>query len=442
MKPSPFSNLNPVRVVICSLALLMPLSSITPTRRVVHAASPPQEVARIAELRGVHDAFSWFQSHAAELTKRQIEMVSIPAPPFGESKRAEWLRDRFAQLGLEKVEIDKAGNVIGFRPGTNSKAKYVAVTAHIDTVFPANTPIQMRTEKNKVFLPGISDNGAGVMGLYAIAAALKASPVRNEAGILLVGNVGEEGEGDLRGMRYLFHDSKWKNNIGPTLVLDGADIDTIVTQGLGSKRFEVTVDGPGGHSWSDFGTPNPIVILARAIAKFSETTVPADPKTTFNIGVIEGGTSVNSIPQTAKMRVDIRSAAPQEMDRLEKALRDAVAGALQEAQDKVRGGASRVALTSDVKTIGTRPAADLKPDARILTIMQAVDSFLGLQTQVRRASTDANIPLAMGREAISIGAGGTGGGAHSEKEWYDPTGRDLGLKRALLTILTLTGVSE
>src|SRR5438067_4168124 len=199
MKPNRDSNFNPTRVVICLVALLMPLSSIT-TGRVVHAAGPQHEVTRIAELRPVHQAFAWFQSHASELTKTQIEMVSIPAPPFGETKRAEWLRNRFVALGLEKVEIDKAGNVIGFRPGTDSKAKSVALTAHIDTVFPAGTPLKSRTEKNKIFLPGISDNGAGVMGLYAIAAALKGSPVRNEAGILFVGNVGEEGEGDLRGM--------------------------------------------------------------------------------------------------------------------------------------------------------------------------------------------------------------------------------------------------
>src|SRR5207302_7095767 len=244
------------------------------------------------------------------------------------------------------------------------KAKSVALTAHIDTVFPASTLIKSRTEKNKIFLPGISDNGTGVMGLYAIAAALKASPVRNEAGILFVGNVGEEGEGDLRGMRYLFHESKWKNHIGPTIVLDGADIDTIVTQALGSKRFEVTVEGPGGHSWSDFGNPNPIIILSRAVAKFSESPVPADPKTTFNVGVIEGGTSVNSIPQSAKMRVDIRSAAPAEMDRLEKALREAVANAVREAQEK-KGGASRNAVNFEVKIIGTRPAAELNPNAHI-----------------------------------------------------------------------------
>lgn len=433
------AGMNHRRVVVCLLALLMPLSF--KSRVLSQVASPQQEVSRTAELRSVHEAFAWVQSHAGELNKTQVEMVSIPAPPFAESKRAEWLRERFVQLGLEKVEIDKAGNVVGLRPGRHAKSKYIALTAHIDTVFPASVAIKPRTEGNKIYSPGISDNGAGVMGLYAVAAALKASSIKHDAGILFVGNVGEEGEGDLRGMRYLFHDSKWKNHIGQTIVLDGSDIDTIVTQALGSKRFEVTVEGPGGHSWSDFGSPNPIIILARAVAKFSETPVSADPKTTFNVGVIEGGTSVNSIPQSAKMRVDIRSAAPAEIDRVEKALRDAVSNAVQEVQDQKRGAPHKV-LTSDVKIIGTRPAAELKPGSRILSVMQGVDSFLGLQTHVRRASTDANIPLSLGREAVSIGAGGTGGGAHTEKEWYDPTGRDLGLKRILLAVLTLAGVSE
>ena len=433
------AGMNPRRVVVCVLALLMPLSF--KSRVLSQVASPQQEVSRTAELRPVHDAFAWFQSHAVELNKTQIEMVSIPAPPFGEAKRAEWLRGRFVELGLEKVEIDKAGNVVGLRPGRHATSKYIALTAHIDTVFPANVSIKPRTEGNKIYSPGISDNGAGVMALYAVAAALKASLIRHDAGVLFVGNVGEEGEGDLRGMRYLFQESKWKNHIGQTIVLDGADIDTIVTQALGSKRFEVTVEGPGGHSWSDFGNPNPIIILARAIAKFSETTVSADPKTTFNVGVIEGGTSVNSIPHTARMRVDIRSAAPAEIDRVEKALRDAVSTAVQQAQDQKPGGAHK-ALTFEVKIIGTRPAAELKPGARILNVMQGVDNFLGLQTHVRRASTDANIPLSLGREAISIGGGGAGGGAHTEKEWYDPTGRDLGLKRILLAVLTLAGVSE
>jgi len=222
-------------------------------------------------------------------------------------------------------------------------------------------------------------------------------------------------------------------------VLDGAGVDSVVTEALGSRRFEVTVRGPGGHSWADFGTPNPIVTLARAVAKFSETPVPNDPKTSFNIGVIEGGTSVNSIPESATMRVDIRSAATSEIDALEKSLREAVANAVREVQDaKSRKGT----VTAEIKVIGQRPAADLKPDSRAYSAVRAVDDHLSVRAQTRRASTDANIPLSLGKDAISIGAGGTGGGAHTLHEWYEPAGRDLGLKRILLTTLTLAGVGE
>ncbi len=212
-----------------------------------------------------------------------------------------------------------------------------------------------------------------------------------------------------------------------------------MTQALGSRRFEVIVRGPGGHSWSDFGVPNPIIVLARAIADFSDTPVPNDPKTAFNIGVIEGGTSVNSIPETARARVDIRSASVAEMERLEKALQDAVARAVKQLQE-TRPNSRKPSLSFEIKPIGSRPAAELKPEARILVIMRAVDAFLNLKSHVRRASTDANIPLSLGREAVSIGAGGTGGGAHTVNEWYDATNRDLGLKRILLAVLALAGV--
>jgi acetylornithine deacetylase/succinyl-diaminopimelate desuccinylase-like protein len=410
------------------------------TRAFTQSATRPQDIARLAEMRAVHEAFNWFRPHEAELRKLQLTMVKIPAPPFGEGRRAEWLRDRFKEFGLQEIEIDKAGNVIGVSHGTDRKAPLVALTAHIDTVFPADTSLETKTEGNKLYGPGISDNGAGVMGLLATAAALKSSPaLKHTAGILFVGNVGEEGEGDLRGMRFLFQESKWKDRIGPTIVLDGAGVDSVVTQALGSKRFEVIVRGPGGHSWSDFGTPNPIIVLSRAVAKFSEAPVPSDPKTSFNVGVIQGGTSVNSIPESASMRVDIRSAATTEIDALEKALRDSVANAVREVQD---AKSKKGSVTFEIKTIGQRPAADLKPDARIYSVIRAVDSHLDLRSQVRRASTDANVPLSLGREAISIGAGGTGGGAHTVQEWYDASGRDLGLRRILLAVLALAGVGE
>lgn len=398
-----------------------------------------QDVARIAELRPVHDAFKWFQSHEADLRKLQIQVTKIPAPPFGEMQRAQWVRDRFKEFGLYDIEIDKAGNVVGLSRGSKQKAPLVALTAHIDTVFPIDTPLNIKTEGDKLVGPGIGDNGAGLTGLFAIASALKASGVKHAAGILFVANVGEEGEGDLRGMRYLFQESKWGDRIGSTVVLDGAGVDSIVTEALGSKRFEVTVRGPGGHSWADFGTPNPIVTLSRAISRFSEVQVPNDPKTSFNVGVIQGGTSVNSIPESATMRVDIRSASTAQIDLLEKSLRDAVNAAVREVQEaKSRKGI----VTAEVKIIGQRPAADLKPDSRAYAAIRAVDEHLDLRSQTRRASTDANIPLSMGKDAISIGAGGTGGGAHTIHEWYDPAGRDLGLKRVLLTTLTLAGVGE
>lgn len=396
-------------------------------------ATVRNEVGRIAALKEVREACAALQKREPDWRKFQLAVTAIPAPPFGESKRAEWLAQRFRELGLENIEIDKAGNVIALARGTDPKAKWVALTGHIDTVFPAETRVEVRSEGSRLIGPGVSDNGTGITALYAIAAALKTGNLRTRAGVLLVGNVGEEGEGDLRGMRYLFNDSKYKQQIGRTLVLDGAGVDAIVTQGLGSRRFEVTIKGPGGHSWSDFGVPNPIVILARAIARFSSATVPGEPRTSFNVGVIEGGTSVNSIPESARARVDIRSAAGKEIDRLEKLLRDSISGAVKEAQPSGR----KPAVTFEVTLIGSRPAADLKPGARILGVIRAVDQTLGLKADVRRASTDANVPLSLGREAISIGAGGSGGGAHTANEWFDASGRELGLKRILLAVVTL-----
>jgi len=397
-----------------------------------------QEIARLAGLRDVHAAMEWFRSHEPELRDWQLEVAAIPAPPFGEGPRAEWLRSRFSELGLEDVQVDAVGNVVGVRRPADPDQKLVAVTAHIDTVFAAGTPLNVRREGDRLYGAGISDNCAGIVGLLALASALGSAKVRLSTGLLFIGNVGEEGEGDLRGMRHIFCESAWKDRIGPTVVLDGAAIDTVVTQALGSRRFQVTIQGPGGHSWSDFGAPNPIVVLSRAIARFSRTELPAEPKISANVGVISGGTSVNSIPESASMRVDIRSASQQEMERVERALRDAVAGVASEYPRRARNG--NKGISYEIQLIGCRPAAELDPNARILHVIHAVDAHLGNRARPHRASTDANIPLSLGRQAISIGAGGTGGGAHTLQEWYDPAERDLGLKRALLTVLALAGV--
>jgi len=280
--------------------------------------------------------------------------------------------------------------------------------------------------------------------MLGMAAALQFSNIPHELSILFVGNVGEEGEGDLRGIRHIFSDSSHKNSIAYSLILDGAGSDTIVTEALGSRRFEVTVRGPGGHSWSDFGTANPIPVLARAIHLFTQVNVPSSPKTTFNVGVIRGGTSVNSIPESASMRVDIRSSSSHEMDRLEAALRNSVLLAVDEEcrilEKRGSGQKPPYGLSFDVAGIGDRPAGELDPDAHILHVIRAVDAELGNAATMQRASTDANIPLSLGREAIAIGGGGSGGGAHTLQEWFDCEERESGLKRILLTLLALAQV--
>lgn len=434
-----------IAAVVISVFIFMPSSPVQTgsfANEPELTRSARHEVVRLAALPEVHAAFNWFHTHARDLNDAQLEVTHIAAPPFGETRRAEWLKKKFVALGMTDVHVDEVGNVLGLRPGADPNSGVVALTAHIDTVFPASTPLNVRREGDRLLGPGISDNAAGVIGLLAIASALQEANVKTEMPILFVGNVGEEGEGDVRGMRHLFGDSEWANAIEYTLILDGAGTDSIVTQALGSKRFEVTMRGQGGHSWSDFGIPNPIVALARAIDDFSRTTVPTDPKTTFNVGVIEGGTSVNSIPETARMRVDLRSASSEEIVKLERALRDALDHAVLEtsiARTRKRDG-NTPSLSYEMKQIGNRPAAELKPNSRLLAIIHAVDLHLNNSARLQRASTDANIPLSQGREAVAIGAGGSGGGAHTLHEWYDPATRDLGLKRILLSTLSLSGV--
>lgn len=408
---------------------------------------PDQQIARIAELRLVHETMAWFRRNEHRIADWQLAVTAIPAAPFGEEQRSRWMRDRFEEIGLLDVHRDELGNVFGTRPGAPhlpqsagpSDTKFLAISAHMDTVFPAGTPLDVRLEGDRLRGPGICDNGAGLVALLALAAALHETNIQHRQPIVFIGNVGEEGEGDLRGMRHIFSQQRWHESIERVLVLDGAGIDSIIAEGLGSRRFEVTVEGPGGHSWSDFGVPNPIVALGRAIEHFSRTPLPDSPKTTFNIGVISGGTSVNSIPQTAFMRVDLRSAAAEEIDRLESALRAAIEDAVEETRATVR---ARAPLRYEIRMVGNRPSADLPINAPLMQTLRAVDAHLGIRAKVNRASTDANIPLSIGIEALAIGGGGSGGGAHTLHEWFEPAGRDLALKRILLTTLALTGVTE
>jgi len=432
--------------------------------------SAQREIARIAELRSVHSSFLYLHNQELEFRRWQRELTEIPAPPFGEAARSEWLRRKFSALGLEEVHIDELGNVLGLLyageppsgPGAarpafargGTEAPLIGISAHLDTVFPQGTALTTREEGNRLYGPGISDNAAGVVAMLAMAAAIRRAQLRPATNILFIGNVGEEGEGNLRGMRHLFSVARWRDSIRSLLVIDGAGTDTYVNQALGSRRFEITYRGPGGHSWSDFGVPNPIVLLSRALARFSDVLVPESPRTTFNIGVVSGGTSVNSIPESAMARVDLRSASMEELEKLEDRLRECVAEVWNETRHSHRAGESnahdahvfragsesRVQLA--VENIGERPAADLPADSRILQAVRAVDRHLRIESFPRLASTDANVPLSLGIEATTIGAGGDGGGAHTLREWFDCGNRDLGLKRILLLLLALTGVHE
>ena len=401
-------------------------------------------VAQIAADRRVHQAFQWLHLQEQRILQWQAEMVAVPAPPFGERPRAEWLCERFRELGLENPHLDEVGNAIAVQTGTGGSARKVLLSAHIDTVFPAGTPISAGRDGTRLTAPGACDNGAGVAAMLAIAASLKQTGITTECDLVFVGNVGEEGEGDLRGMRHIYRTRLGsgtgvaeRGEIAGHIVLDGAGHESAVTHALGSQRHLVTITGPGGHSWTDAGRPNPIVLLSQTIQRFSMVTLPDIPRTTMNVGTIEGGTAVNAIPERAAARFDLRSTDPEQLIRLEVELYRAVEDAVMEANRGQRGEAGLVRFTID--KIGDRPAGRLPAASELMALVEAVDRHLAIRTEMRLASTDANIPLSLGVPAVSIGGGGEGGGIHTHGEWYDAKGRDLGLRRILLLLLAAAG---
>ena len=418
-------------------------------------------INRLAADRRTHQAFRWFHLNDGKLMDWQREMVSIPAPPFGEAERATWVAEHFEALGLKDVHIDGEGNAVGIFPSTHARpalastdtdaetepVEYPAddplvhhgpillVSAHLDTVFPVGTPILPVVEHRRLTAPGACDNAAGVIGMLALAAALKAAEINPGCSIIFAGNVGEEGEGDLRGTRYLYEQSLWSGRIAAHLVLDGAGDEIAVTEALGSLRFLVTLQGPGGHSWSDADAPNPITVLAEAISSLAQLQLPTTPRTTLNVGTIEGGSSVNAVPESASARFDLRSTDSNELASLETELRRAVEKAVDRSNNRPFQQKAKATLQTSIERIGNRPAGRLPGDAPLLETLRAVDRHLGLKTQLRLASTDANIPLSLGIPALSLGAGGDGGGIHTRAEWFDATNRELALKRLLLLLL-------
>jgi tripeptide aminopeptidase len=399
-----------------------------------HRSVPAPQLADTAELRS---ALSWFSQNLAWINDQQVRITEIPAPPFQEAARASVIKALLAASGLE-VQIDKTGNVVGELPGENSQ-EIVMLTAHLDTVFLPGTDVKVRREGSRMSAPGISDNGTGLAALVSIARAIHEAKIKPRRTILFVADVGEEGEGNLRGMRALVE--TYRSRLKAAVVLDGSGTDHVTTKALASRRLEVLITGPGGHSWSDFGMPNPINALVRGSIRFINTKVPASPRTTFNLGQIEGGTSVNSIPYDAKLKVDIRSESEDELGKLESALRESIAAGTRDEMESSRDR-SKGKLDWKIDVLGTRPGGELAANSPLLAALRAADNYVNNQSRIERSSTDANIPLASGIDAISIGAGGTGGGAHSLQEWYEPIGREMGLKRALLTLLGISGIAE
>jgi tripeptide aminopeptidase len=382
-------------------------------------------------------AFKYFESHVDEINDEHIRICSIPAPPFGEGPRAEFLCTKFTEIGLTDAQLDDEGNCLAFRKGS-VQSPLVVVSAHLDTVFPIETDFTVHRIDGKLLAPGISDDGCGLAALIALARSLERAKIQTEGSILFVGTVGEEGEGNLRGVRHLLTAGKWANRIDAFVSFDGPGIDRITNAALGSRRYRVSLRGTGGHSWGDFGMANPVHALGRAISKLASYPAPREPRTTFNVGRIEGGTGVNAIACEAVMDVDLRSVSEDELLRLDAFFRRAVREALDDENAGRRKGDRPLELS--VKLLGERPSGETPPGSSIVKLAQDATGALGFTARLDRASTDANIPISLGIPAITLGAGGTSGSSHTVDEWYDPSGRDLGLKRALLVLLGMVGL--
>jgi len=388
-------------------------------------------LGELTEHRGVRECLQWFTREKQWINEVHLQLCRIPAPTFLEQERAAWFLEQFKTLGWD-ASIDRAGNVIA----SSGEGPYTALTAHLDTVIAPRGKDEIGVDPGGRFHgPGVSDNGAGLAALLAVARVWKSCSGLPEMplGLLLVANVGEEGEGNLLGMRHLCKQSPLGRQIESFLIVDGANIDHITTRGLGSRRFEISFAGPGGHSWSDYGVGNPVHALCRAVTYFSETRLDSGPKSAINVGLIDGGSSVNAIAQSVRAKVDIRSESNARMDELV----DILTAAVDRARDVENQRATGGKVTAKLKEIGSRPPGALPDNAPILRYVRAVDAHLGVRSHLDMSSTDANIPLSMGVPAIAIGAGGLGGGAHTPQEWFSPEGRDLGLKRILLTLLLL-----
>jgi tripeptide aminopeptidase len=369
----------------------------------------------------IQRAFRFISEHESDIEADQIRLTLTPAPPFQESERARLFSDELRKMQLHPAS-DSIGNVFAGYEELGSNP--VVVGTHLDTVFPLATPLQLRRKGKTLFLPGISDNGSGIVALLWLFRAAKETGIRFRRAVVGVGTVGEEGEGNLRGARRLFDAPPWGSRECDFIAVDGAGLHRITHQALGSRRFRVVMRGPGGHSWADFGRPNPIQAIGTAIHVFSNA-VGRRNGTSFNFGIIRGGISVNAIPSEASIEVDLRSITPGDLDDMELRLRSIVGES-----------ARTIGVAFQIEKIGDRPSGTTPAQSQIVQAALDATRVFGIEAHLDVGSTDANIPISMGIPAIAIGSGGSSGNIHTEEEWFDPSHRDLGIHR-LLTIITL-----
>ena len=390
-----------------------------------------QDVATLANEPAVKEAFDFIKRNESQMLEEQKRICEIAAPPFQESTRAAELRRLFEQLGLAGVRIDRAGNVIGTRPGMKLRPNLV-FAAHLDTVFPPGTDVKVTRTGDVLHGPGIEDDCRGLVVMLGVIRALNEAEIKTPGTITFVADVGEEGLGDLRGMKELFGETL-KDNVDAFVSVDG-DAASITNTGVGSYRYKVTFKGPGGHSYGSFGMANPIQAMGRAIAKIDQFDVPLKPKTTFNVGRVGGGTSVNAIPFEAWMEVDMRSADVKELAKLHESFKRAVSDAVVEENKRWN---DRGVVSVAMELVGLRPAGKTAESSPIVKTALAVNEALGLRAALGESSTDANVPMNLGIPAITIGGGGSGSGAHSLNESFDTHDSWKGTQRALLLTLAL-----
>ena len=426
-----FSRIAPRTATLALLLAIIGGAASAQTGNVQRVLADPKFQAAQEFIAKDHDRF----------VRETIQITEIEAPPFKEVKRAKVFMEMLRQSGLSDVEIDAEGNVIGLRRGTGT-GPLIAIAAHLDTVFPEGTNVKVQREGTRLYAPGVGDDSRAVAVLLEIVRAMDSAKIQTSSDILFVADVGEEGPGDLRGMKYLFQKGPYKDKIKMFISLDpfgwGSDI---TTAGMGSKRFKVIFTGPGGHSFGSFGLVNPAYALGNAIAKLSKMQVPQRPKTTYNVGVVGGGTSVNSIPFESWMEVDIRSETKEELNRAVENFTRLMHEAVEE-ENRARS-TSQGKIQIDVKLIGDRPFGEIFQTAPIVQTAAAVIRAFGMVPTFGLSSTDANIPLSMGIPAITLESGGTGSRNHTLDEWIDveKTASVRGIHIAMGILLSLAGLN-